>query len=1323
MSGALVHVKALNSALLFLCRHSPPGLQRISAAVILACFFPLPLSAQVPAFPGALGFGANATGGRGGSVCHVTTLADSGAGSFRTAVSSPNRIVVFDVGGYINLLSAVSVRENITIAGQTAPGGGIGFKGGEISFASRNNIICRFIRIRPGSDTASNTDDALSLYRTRNVILDHVSMEFAPWNNVGAVSDDWQNWPVTDVTFQHCINANPTYQQFGAHTESVSSTMAWYACVFANSHNRNPLSKINDVFVNNVLYNCSAGYTTHTSTSFDHDIVNNYFIAGPASDSNLPWYQVDSNQSIYCAGDYYDSDKNGVLGGGLTTPYWYQGVGTVLDSPWSALTPTVPTYTAATAYRVAISQAGTLPRDSMDDLVMNQVKTLGNAPAGTGAGTAGPDGGLYTSQTQTGLGNNGYGTINGGVAPLDTDGDGLPDYWEKSIAGLNVSISDAMTIGADGYANIERYINWLADPHALTVTNTAVDVDLWLYTSGFTNANPVYSVTALSNGVVTLSGGHLARFTPAAGFAGLGAFRFSVSASDGTRYTNVVSVLASPMVPPSNLIWQGDGTANLWANGSGLNWLRNGRLVAFNSGDSVTLDDTGSNTPAINLSGPLVAGTVYVLASQDYTFAGGGFLSGATLLFKTGNGTLFLNTPNTATGGAVINDGIVQIGDGASANGNLGGSITNNDTLIFANPAALTSSAAISGTGTLTKNGAGALTLTGNQSFTNLTTINAGTLEFSGSPPQGDITNRGVLEFKPAGLTVCPGAISGPGSVVNNGSGTVYLAGANSFTGGLTNTTGNLVLSNNSAAGTGPVIYTAGSVMVGGGCVITNDFSIPGGGTSDLSMQGTNGTGIWAGNVVNLGSGASWRPGADTGGALVFTGTAIQGARNFIVPRGSVQFSSNAVVSATGTATAFGRDGTGGNRSASVTLRDNAVITLGVCNLGGNLAGGNVTLTIQNNAVLNCGANGFDLQNVNRATAQTFIRLNGGTMTVGGFTKSKSAQTNVIQFNGGVLKAGANNAAFLPAFTVSSNWVQSGGARIDDGGFAITIATPLIHDPSISAGIDGLTKLGMGTLTLAGVNTYTGPTTISAGTLALSAAAAINSSSGICLADAGSFDSSAVGTYTLGSGKKLWGNGAVNGSFTLGNGAVLEPGLSGIGRLTFSNVVTFAANSTNSFQLTKSPLTNDVVLVRGNLTYGGTLVVTHLSGTPGPGDSFKLFDAATYAGSFSALVLPELNAGQAWDTSGLSKNGTLAVISLAPPVISSLAPLPDGSIRLVFSGQTGQSYELRATTNVLLAPLTSWSLLSSGIFGASPITFDDVQATNSPSWFYRLRLP
>ncbi len=86
------------------------------------------------AFPEAEGFGAMATGGRGGQVVHVTTLADSGAGSLRDAVSGPNRIVVFDVGGVINLTSALVVAgDNITLAGQSAPGGGVTLYGRETS--------------------------------------------------------------------------------------------------------------------------------------------------------------------------------------------------------------------------------------------------------------------------------------------------------------------------------------------------------------------------------------------------------------------------------------------------------------------------------------------------------------------------------------------------------------------------------------------------------------------------------------------------------------------------------------------------------------------------------------------------------------------------------------------------------------------------------------------------------------------------------------------------------------------------------------------------------------------------------------------------------------------------------------------------------------------------------------------------------------------------------------------------------------------------------------------------------------------------------------
>ncbi|HEY7375359.1 MAG TPA: hypothetical protein VIF57_24585, partial [Polyangia bacterium] len=178
------------------------------------------------AFPGAQGFGKKATGARNGVVYHVTNLNDTGAGSFRDAVGSSNRFVVFDVGGYVSLVTAVSVKSNITIAGQSAPGGGIGFRGGEISFANQSNIIMRHVRIRPGSDTASTEDDALSLYKAHNVMIDHSSFEFAPWNNIDAVSDDWQNAPMTDVTIQDSLIADPTGQQFGAHTESVSSQMA-----------------------------------------------------------------------------------------------------------------------------------------------------------------------------------------------------------------------------------------------------------------------------------------------------------------------------------------------------------------------------------------------------------------------------------------------------------------------------------------------------------------------------------------------------------------------------------------------------------------------------------------------------------------------------------------------------------------------------------------------------------------------------------------------------------------------------------------------------------------------------------------------------------------------------------------------------------------------------------------------------------------------------------------------------------------------------------------------------------------------------------------
>src|SRR5262245_58247196 len=124
--------------------------------------------AQTPAFPGAHGCGGDVTGGRSGAIYHVTTLADSGAGSFGDAVSVANRIVVFDVGGYITLSSEVAIKSSITIAGQTAPGGGIGIRGAEVSFGSQNNVIVRHVRFRPGS-ASGDSDNGLNFFQAHGV--------------------------------------------------------------------------------------------------------------------------------------------------------------------------------------------------------------------------------------------------------------------------------------------------------------------------------------------------------------------------------------------------------------------------------------------------------------------------------------------------------------------------------------------------------------------------------------------------------------------------------------------------------------------------------------------------------------------------------------------------------------------------------------------------------------------------------------------------------------------------------------------------------------------------------------------------------------------------------------------------------------------------------------------------------------------------------------------------------------------------------------------------------------------------------------------------
>src|SRR5205814_1848898 len=190
--------------------------------------------------------------------------------------------------------------------------------------------------------------------------------------------------------------------------------------------------------------------------------------------------------------------------------------------PWSSESTAVAPLDAPSAARLAVSEAGALPRDQLDALIVSQIQTLGKGTTGTGAGTVGPSGGLYTSQADTGLPNNGYGTISGGTRPTDTDNDGMPDAWE-SATGSNPSTDDAMTKASDGYALVEHYLNWLAGPHAQTAAGASVSVVLSAYAAGFAGVSPTYAVSGAQSGTVTASGA-TAQFQPSSGFHGLGSF-------------------------------------------------------------------------------------------------------------------------------------------------------------------------------------------------------------------------------------------------------------------------------------------------------------------------------------------------------------------------------------------------------------------------------------------------------------------------------------------------------------------------------------------------------------------------------------------------------------------------------------------------------------------------------------------------------------------------------------------------------------------------------------------------------------------------------
>ena len=412
--------------------------------------------ALLPAFPGAEGFGALVTGGRGGAVYHVTTLADAGPGSFRDAVSQPHRIVVFDVGGVINLAANVEVSSNLTIAGQTAPGEGICLYGRSVSLGGQSNIVLRYVRFREGI-AGDRGKKSLGMDKASNIIIDHCSVEWGRWDDLGITVQSH------DITVQYCLMAEGMHpQSFGALIDSVTNVTLSHNLWMSNE-SRNPKVKGTIQYINNVVYNWGETGLCGGHSLADHslDVIGNYFIKGPSSNDRFAG-QFYATDHVYQAGNFADLDTDGTLNG--------QPVAATDFHRADEKTYTMPTFvsaaamhpsiavtveSAANAYDRIVASAGcSLRRDAVDRRLIDELTSLGKK------GKTLP----HTDDKGEALAG-GMGEVKGGPAPLDSDGDGMPDAWEIAH-GLNPrDAADAAKLDASGYTQLEVYVNSLAVPH------------------------------------------------------------------------------------------------------------------------------------------------------------------------------------------------------------------------------------------------------------------------------------------------------------------------------------------------------------------------------------------------------------------------------------------------------------------------------------------------------------------------------------------------------------------------------------------------------------------------------------------------------------------------------------------------------------------------------------------------------------------------------------------------------------------------------------------------------------------------------------------
>ena len=600
--------------------------------------------AQQLAFPGAQGWGRFATGGRTGSVYHVTNLNDSGSGSLRDAVSQPNRIVVFDVAGVINISSRIVFENNLYVAGQTAPGEGITVYGDGVSFSGASNIIVRYMRFRMGHNGSSGKDCA-GIANGANMIFDHCSFAWG-LDETFSINPDGKGTTPQNITLQNSVVGQGlmTHSAGGLMQTDYVSLIGNFLC---DNSTRNFKVKGINQYANNMVYNWSNGAYIMGGDSEGNSYVNiqsNLFINGPAKGGAA---FTGGNADFHCYGNdnWQDNNMDGVFNpfeisdyNAATreaTPYDYPAL--QLNPGRSLLETNLPTVGASLPYR-----------DMTDCYMVDEVLSYGKSGA------------LISNEETLVYGAPSKWKVFAGTKKQDTDGDGMPDAWEEAN-GTNPAKNDAMTIAANGYANIENYINgitaqdrdyFLRTPVALVLdkaTTTTLAISWRDYTfeeEGF--------VVELKKGDAFEEVGRTAANATNYTISGLEpGTKYSVrlkafAGEQSSDYTTVVEMSTRPVevgvIDVDNYqpdyTWTGGDYDKAQADAKNV-------LLAPTTDTELTLAET--TEPA----------AIVYLEPVSLTVSGAA-IGGSASVNKAGTGTLTLTGNNTYKGATVVHDGVLE---------------------------------------------------------------------------------------------------------------------------------------------------------------------------------------------------------------------------------------------------------------------------------------------------------------------------------------------------------------------------------------------------------------------------------------------------------------------------------------------------------------------------------------------------------------------------------------------------------------------------------------------------------------------------------------